>query len=460
VKLTRTTPAAPARLVHLGLGAFHRAHQAWYTHAATDAENWGIAAFTGRSAELATQLTGQNCLYHLVIRAADDDRVELIGSIVEAHAGSDAAAWRTAIAAEQTSLVTLTVTESAYHYAGSGQLDAMAKEIAADVEAFRAGQPDRATSVPGRLVAGLSARRAADAGPLSIVPCDNLPDNAAVTRSVVTGFADLVDGGLVRWIDEHVCFVATMVDRITPATTPDLRATVARRTGFDDAVPVVTEPFTEWVLSGDFAAGRPSWETAGARFVADVAPFEQRKLRLLNGAHSLLAYAGSALGYGTVDEAIADERCRAWVDQWWELAAGTLTLPASEISLYCEALLGRFRNPRIAHQLAQIVSDGSQKIAIRVVPVIRSQRAAGVEVTAGARILAAWIAHLRGSGTAVRDPLAAVVVPLANGRWDDAVPAILRLIAPDLADDAVLTSMIAELGVDLERLAQRNGRSV
>jgi fructuronate reductase len=455
--LVRTAPAAPARIVHLGLGAFHRAHQAWYTHAAVDAEQWGIAAFTGRSAELARRLRRQDCLYQLIIRASDADRVELVASIVDARAGSDYDAWTGALAAPSTAVVTLTVTENAYHYAGSGQLDVSARQIVADLEAFRIGHVDRATSVPARLVIGLAARRAADSGAVTIVPCDNLPQNGAVARAVITEFAALIDPSLVGWIDEFVSFVSTTVDRITPATTPQVSATVAKLTGFDDLAPVVTEPFTEWVMSGNFAAGRPAWETAGARFVADIEPFEQRKLWLLNGAHSLLTYAGSALGHRTVDEAIADPRCLSWVTQWWQLAAGTLDLPESDIYQYQQALLSRFRNIRIGHQLAQIAADGSQKLSVRVVPVIRERRAAGAELTAGARVLAAWIGHLRGSGTSigvgVRDPDAARLVRAAAGVWTDAVPAVLTLVAPDLADDESLRALVVLLGVDLERQA-------
>jgi fructuronate reductase len=262
--LLRTTAAPPARIVHLGLGAFHRAHQAWYTHAAADAAEWGIIAFTGRSAALALALGAQNNLYHLVIRGSTGDQVELIDSLVETRAGSDVAAWSAAVASPSTAVVTLTVTENAYCYGASGEIDITSPAVTADLQAFRGGRIDALTSVPGRLVAGLDARRRAGAGPLSIVPCDNLSDNAGVARSVVTGFADLVDPALAAWIRDEVSFVATMVDRITPATTPELVAAVANLTGFDDACPVVTEPFTEWVLSGGFPAGRPNWQSASS----------------------------------------------------------------------------------------------------------------------------------------------------------------------------------------------------
>jgi fructuronate reductase len=449
--LSRTTALPPARLVHLGLGAFHRAHQAWYTHEAADSQEWGITGFTGRSASLATELAAQDNLYHLVTRDNAGDRAELISSLLSSRPGSDGGAWAAAMAAPLTAAVTLTVTENAYRYRESDGLAVEFPDVATDLETFRRGGSDSFVSVPGRLVAGLAARRRSGGGPLAIVPCDNLSDNAGVARSVVTGFADRVDPALADWIRAHISFVATMVDRITPATTPDLRTAVTELTGLDDACPVVTEPFTEWVLCGDFPAGRPDWASAGARFVDDVAPFEQRKLRLLNGAHSLLAYAGSTLGCRTVADAIADERLRAWVQDWWRLASPTVPLPGPEIAAYQQALLGRFDNARIAHQLAQIAADGSEKIRVRVLPVVREQRLAGVDITAAERILAAWIAHLRGAGAAVpvRDPAAATLVPASGGEWPRAVAGVLRIVAPELADDSELVTSVAELGAEL-----------
>ncbi|MFD0823808.1 mannitol dehydrogenase family protein, partial [Micromonospora zhanjiangensis] len=210
------------------------------------------------------------------------------------------------------------------------------------------------------------ARHAGGAGPLAVVCCDNLPDNGAATARVVRGLAAAARPELARWIDGSVSFVTTMVDRITPRTTPADVRTVAELTGYVDAVPVVTEPFSEWVLSGDFPAGRPAWEAAGARFVDDVTPHETRKLLLLNGAHSLLAYAGGARGHDTVAAAVADPVCRGWLERWWDEAARYVPLPAAEVAAYRAALLRRFANPRIRHLLAQIAADGSQKLPIRL----------------------------------------------------------------------------------------------
>ncbi|MDQ1723426.1 MAG: fructuronate reductase, partial [Frankiaceae bacterium] len=214
-------------------------------------------------------------------------------------------------------------------------------------------------------------------------------------------------------------------------TTDDVRDVVRAATGFADAMPVVTEPFTEWVLAGTFPSGRPDWELGGARFVDDVSAYENRKLWLLNGAHSLLAYAGSARGHRTVAEAIADDELLGRVEQWWDEAAPHVGL---ETDAYREALLARWRNPRIEHRLAQIAGDGSQKLPVRVLPVARAELAAGREPLAAAGILAAWIAHLRGAGAPVTDTQAATFVQAASGPPELAVPRVLRLLgAEDLA---------------------------
>jgi len=270
-----------------------------------------------------------------------------------------------------------------------------------------------------------------------VVSCDNLPGNGAVTERVVTELAEAADPALAAWIREQVSFVATMVDRITPRTTDDDLRAVAEQTGWADAVPVVTEPFTEWVLSGAFPAGRPAWDAAGARFVDDVHPHETRKLLLLNGGHSLLAYAGSARGHDTIAEAVTDPVCRRWLDQWWDEASRHVPLPAEDLVAYRAALLDRFANPRIRHTLAQIAADGSQKVPIRVLPVVRAERAAGRMPPGAVRILAAWIDHLRGIGAPMNDAGAGPYRDRAGSARD-----VIALLAPDLADDEALIGQI------------------
>jgi fructuronate reductase len=264
----------------------------------------------------------------------------------------------------------------------------------------------------------------------------------------VTALAHEVDQTLADWIRTHVSFVSTTIDRITPATTPADVEVVAKLTGLDDAAPVVTEPFTEWVLAGDFPAGRPAWERGGARFVTDVRPFEQRKLWLLNGSHSLLAYAGPSRGHQTVAEAIADPVCRGWVDAWWDEAARHLDLPADEIAAYRTDLLDRYANPRIRHALAQIAMDGSQKLPIRVLPVVVRERADGRVPAGGVRALAGWLTHLR-DGSAVRDPKAADLTALVQGDLAGAARRTLDFLDPELAADDDLARAVAECAREL-----------
>ena len=425
----------PVRIAHLGLGGFFRAHQAWYTGAAPDAADWGIAAFTGRSRTLADELSAQGGLYTLVTRGPDSDEMSVQTAVSAAHPGTDLDAWCTYLARPQVAVVTLTVTEAAYRHHRDGGLDLDDPDVRADADAVRRGGDP--TTVPGRLVAGLAARRTAGAGPLAVVSCDNLPGNGEIAAHVVRDLARSVDPGLSDWIAGEVSFVTTMVDRITPRTTPEDVRAVAERTGLQDAVPVVTEPFTEWVLSGDFPAGRPAWDAAGARFVADITAHEMRKLLLLNGGHSLLAYAGSARGHDTIAEAMGDSVCRGWLEQWWEEASRYVPLPAAELTEYRAALVARFGNPRIRHRLAQIAADGSHKVPIRVLTVLRGERAAG-RIPAGAvRILAAWIDHLRGVGAPVDDAGAAPYQDRAGS-----VREVLALLAPDLGGDTDLIAAI------------------
>ncbi|MEV6488110.1 mannitol dehydrogenase family protein [Actinoplanes sp. NPDC051633] len=429
------TSRPPVRIAHLGLGNFFRAHQAWYTSVAPDADRWGIAAFTGRSAGLARSLEAQAGLYNLVVRGAERDDLTVIGSVAAAHAGGDLDAWTGYLSRADVALVTLTVTEAAYRRGRGGGLDDTDPDVRADLAAWRSGAGP--TTIPGRMASGLNARRANFAGPLAVVSCDNLPGNGAATRQMVLDFAGEAEPALASWIRDNVSFVTTMVDRITPRTTPEDVEMVAER-GAADASPVVTEPFTEWLLEGDFPRGRPAWEAGGARFVADVKPHELRKLLLLNGGHSLLAYAGSALGLTTIAEAVADERCRAWLNEWWDEAVRHVPLPADELADYRTALLGRFANPRIRHTLAQIASDGSQKIPIRVLPVLRGERAAGRMPGGAIRVLAAWIGHLRGRGAPVNDAGAAAYQEKAATPRD-----VLALLAPDLAADQALADELA-----------------
>lgn len=437
-------PAAPVALVHLGLGNFFRAHQAWYTERAPDAAEWGIAAFAGRGAGLAEGMSPQDGLYTLITRAADGDRFEVIGSVSRAHAADDHQAWLGYLASPRVKAVTITVTEAGYLRGADGGLDRDNPTVRADIDTLRRDLGALVRTAPARLVAGLAARRRADAGPFTLLPCDNLPGNGAIAARVVHDLAEAVDPGLAAWIDSSVSTVTTTVDRITPRTTPEDSRAVQEATGRTDRAPVPTEPFHEWVLSGAFAAGRPQWEHAGATFTGDITPFEHRKLWLLNGGHSLLAYAGSVRGHRTVAEAVADETCRSWLQDWWAEASPYVDLPDDDLAAYRAALLERFANPRIEHHLEQIAADGSQKLPVRILPTLRRERAAGRMPPGAVGVLAGWLCTLRGHGAPVNDAHAGEIMPLADGPLPDATRKVLGALDPAVAaDDELVTAVVA-----------------
>lgn len=419
------TPA-PVRIVHLGLGHFFRAHQAWYTAHAADAAQWGIAAFTGRSVASAEALNRQDGLFTLVERGPDTDRLEVIGSVVEAVAGQDVPRLEALARDPQVAVITLTVTESGYRLTTAGLPDLDDADVRADLEALRAGA-SAALSVLGRLTTAFRARRDADAGPIAVVPCDNIPGNGEFVARGVIAFAERVDPTLAAWITANVSFVSTSVDRITPHTNEV--PGVVSSAGWLDDLTVITEPFSDWVLAGDFPAGRPDWESAGARFVDDIEPWENRKLWLLNGAHSLLTFAGMPRGLDTVAEAIADPECRALVESFWDEAVACLP-DGTEHVRYRSQLIERFSNPRIVHRLAQIAAEATTKAEFRFAAVAERSIAAARDASASARALATWIAWLRTDPGAVDARADAVAAAAASG---DPVSSLVGLVSRRLA---------------------------
>lgn len=443
--LERQLPAAPVRILHLGLGNFFRAHQAWYTHHAPDAAEWGIAAFSNRSRELADAVAAQGGVYTLVVRAADGDHIEVINSLSEAHPGGDHEKLQSVWSLPDLAVVTLTVTEAGYCRAANGHLDLNDPNVSKDIAALKGAVDAEVSSAPARLVAGILARAQAGLSPVTIVSCDNLPDNGSVVRTVVTDLAEQISPEAVAAV-EATGFATSMVDRITPATSDEDLVSVAEETGVADQAPVITEPFSEWVISGDFVAGHPDWASAGAQIVDDVRPFEQRKLWLLNGAHSFLAYAGLSAGHETVAEAVQDDTLVAGMNAWWDEATTHLELPASHLDSYRSSLTDRFANPRIRHLLSQIASDGSQKLPIRVVPVLKRERAAGRSGEGAARVMAAWLRYLRSEHPSIKDPRKDEIVAAAAG--DDvgaAAQRIVSLLDPELGEDAETVSLVTRL---------------
>lgn len=469
----RTLPRAPVRLVHLGLGAFHRAHQAWYTAHADPDREWGIAAFTGRSPEAATTLARQDDVYTLLTRGPDGDHLETVESIVAAHDGGDTEKLRDYLARPEVTVVTLTVTEKGYRRGADGRLDVTDPDIAADICSLAGALSDHAPShrapshrddapgaiengilrtMPARLLWALDARRRAlPEDTITLIPCDNLDDNGSALRAVLGDLASLTSPALGAWIDAQVDVVSTSVDRITPRTTADDIDAVAAREGIRDEALVVTEPFHSWILSGRIRADRPRWEDAGASIVNDIEPFERRKLWMLNGAHSLLASDGLLRGHDTVAEAIADPECAALVHDLWDLAAHRLDAAAHragvdlDLPAYRAALLDRFANPAIVHRLRQIATDGSLKLRARIVEPVRRARADGETGEAGLAAIAAWTRFVISEVEAGR-PLDDAAADELAARATDADPhrALLDLLAPDLAADPAVLGMLPD----------------
>ncbi len=425
-------PDTARRIVHLGVGNFHRAHQAWYTaHAnAATGENWRVTGVSLRRPDVADALAPQNFAYTLEIEDAagtEYERIDVIENIiVAAKAPGDVIA---AIADPATAIVSLTVSEKGYTInAADRRLDKDDPGIAADLSGF----PPRTTI--GFLSAGLAARRVAGHKALTVMSCDNLPGNGKVLRAALLEFAQIKDPGLAAWIDAEIAFPCAMVDRIVPATTNALRARVKAATHMDDALPVATERFSQWVIEDRFAGPRPKWEDVGAQIVEDVEPYEIRKLRLLNGAHSALAYAGLLAGKTFVHEAVADRRLRALARAVMMEAAETLPDSVADTAEdYAATLLRRFNNPGLAHSLIQIAMDGSQKLPVRILPALTERLSDGHASPALETAIAAWAAFVirtaREGGT-LNDPLNAGLIAAGTAGTAEAANSILAM--PDI----------------------------
>ncbi len=388
-------------IVHLGVGGFHRAHQAAVIDdcMAAGETDWGIAAASLRSPETRDALGPQGGLYTLAIRQDAGTALRVIGAIGEVLVGpEDPAALLTRLADPRTRIVSLTVTEKGYlvDLAG-GTLKADDPGVVHDL-----AHPSEPRTALGYLAQGLWLRRQAGAPPYTVMSCDNLPSNGRTLRRVLTEFATARDPAFGRFVAGEVAFPSTMVDRIVPKTTEADRAMVARRLGLDDAWPVMTEPFLQWVVEDRFPMGRPRLELAGAELVADVEPFEHMKLRLLNGAHTALAAMGRLAGHQTVAEAVGDPALRRFVEAYWAEAIPTLGPGAGDPLAYTRSLLARFSNGALPHRTQQIATDSSQKIPQRILAPLRERLAAGQASPAMTFAVAAWIRSCGGLDDAGR----------------------------------------------------------
>lgn len=440
-------------IVHLGLGAFHRAHQAVYTDAAMAAgdRDWGIAGVSLRSAGVRDALAPQDGLYTVTQRGGDGERTALVGALRRLGVAPEhPQAVAAFIASPSVHVVTLTVTEKAYHLRPEGTL-------AAEAVAAAGG------TIYHHLARGLAERHALGLAGLTLVSCDNLADNGGVLARNLAAWLDRTDPSLRRWFERECTCPATMVDRIVPAVDAADLDRVAQAIGVRDEGAVVTEPFRQWIIQDDFAGPRPRWEQGGAQLVRDVAPFEKAKLRMLNGAHSALAYLGLLAGHEYVHEAIADREIATTVERLMrdEAAASLEPAPGQDLSAYADALIARFRNPALPHRLAQIATDGSQKIAQRWLEPLADNAARGRRCPATLRALAAWMIHVRGDGAPVDDPLAERLAAI----WASAGRG--GIVAGFFGENGVVAGRwrpdrqdAATLAVELDTLDEATGREV
>lgn len=390
--------AQAAGIVHIGIGAFHRAHQAVYTDDAMNAgdRDWGIIGVSLRSGDVAAQLNPQAGLYTVNSRSAAGSALRLVGavqSVLVAPESPDAVI--AAIATPMTHIVSFTVTEKGYLRRADGSLDVDAAGGSSSLYRY--------------VAAGLAARKAAGLPGLTLLSCDNLAGNGAVLRGLMREYIAARHPDLLSWFDTECRCSATMIDRIVPRATDVDRAAAEAMLGVRDEGAVVTEGFSQWVIADDFAGLRPRWEAVGAQLVADVAPYETAKLRMLNGAHSALAYIGLGRGHAYVHQAIADPAIRAAIERLMRAeAAPTIdAAPGQDLNSYADALLARFANPALNHRLIQIAMDGSQKIPPRWLETLAWHQRRGGRCPALEQAIAAWIAFLRSGAHPLDDPLAA-----------------------------------------------------
>ncbi|HEX5862826.1 MAG TPA: mannitol dehydrogenase family protein [Casimicrobiaceae bacterium] len=418
-------------IVHLGIGAFHRAQTAAYSDDALAQEPgaWGICGVSLRSADVRDRLAPQDGLYTAVEKSPSGIRRRVIGSVREVlFLGDQRDTVRSRLAAGATRIVTLTITEKGYcHDPATGKLNFAHPDIVRDL-----AQPERPQSAVGLIVAALDARRRAGDAAFTVVCCDNLPHNGALVRGLTVAFGEARDPALARWIEDNASFPSTMVDRIVPATTDADIAENDAALGLHDAAPVVHEPFRQWAIEDDFVAGRPAWERAGAELVHDVAPFEAMKLRLLNGSHSAFAYLGYLAGHEFIYQVAAHEE---FVELMRRLmrdeVAPTLHLPEGvDVAAYEKALIARFGNPALPHRTQQIAMDGSQKLPQRLLGTVRDNLAAGRSIELLALAVAGWMRYASGRDEAgreivVSDPLAGEFARVAAAHRGDP-PALAR----------------------------------
>jgi len=437
-------------ILHIGLGAFHRAHQAVFTEDAMAAAggDWGIVAVAPRSADLVTVLREQDHLYSVTNRGADASATRVIGALSGTrHLPTEGAAVLALFTDPAIRVVTLTVTEKAYRLDPATGALLLDDDLRADLaEPSPSSRVDGPRTVPGLLVRGLRARAAAGAPPIAIVSCDNLPGNGARLRSLI----EQATGGFGDWVS----FPSTMVDRIVPASTASTLDRAEAALGRRDLAAVDAEPYAQWVLQDEFPGGRPAWDRAGAILTSDVTSWERLKLRVLNGVHSTVAYLGALAGADTVAQALTLPGLAGLLRGLVERDVAPTVDPPDGVRVvdYGATVLARFANPAIEHRTLQVAMDGSQKLPQRLVGTVRDRRRQGQLPEYACLALAAWMRFVQGTSDDGRalplsDPLAGAIRAALPASGDPArtVEALLRLDAifpPELVEDAELAAAI------------------
>ena len=452
-----------SRIVHLGCGAFHRAHQALYTHhllESTDSD-WGICEVNlmpGNDRVLIENLKKQQLLYTVAEKGAESTELKIIGSMKEAlHPEIDGCEGiLNAMARPQTAIVSLTVTEKGYCAdAASGQLDLNNPLIKHDLE-----NPTAPKSAIGYIVEALRLRREKGLKAFTVMSCDNVRENGHVAKVAVLGLAQARDPQLAAWIEENVTFPCTMVDRIVPAATPETLQEIADQLGVYDPCAIACEPFRQWVIEDNFVAGRPEWEKAGAELVSDVLPYEEMKLRMLNGSHSFLAYLGYLAGYQHINDCMEDEHYRhaAYALMLLEQAP-TLKVQGVDLQDYANRLIERYSNPALRHRTWQIAMDGSQKLPQRMLDSVRWHLAHDSKFDLLALGVAGWMRYVggvdeQGNPIEISDPLLPVIQKAVQSSAEgtarvQSLLAIKAIFGDDLPDNSLFTTKVTEAYLSL-----------
>ena len=402
-----------AGIVHMSVGGFHRSHQAVYLDKFLNqfAEDWmitGVGLMPNDDVNLKA-LTDQDGLYAVLERSPEKDEVRIVGSIKTLiHAPSNPGKVIEEIASAQTKILSLTVTEKGYYYDDKRNLDVNHPSIQNDAKL-----PADPKTAYGYIIKGLQQRRSNNAGPITIMCCDNLPGNGHITEHLVLQFAEISDASIIPWIKENVSFPNAMVDRITPVTTDKIRDILASEFGVNDAWPVVCEDYLQWIIEDKFIAGRPALEKVGVQFVSEVDPYEKMKVRLLNGSHSALSYVSYLLGHREVDKAMADPLVSKFVRCYMDecITPSVPNVPGIDLDQYKDKLISRFANPSISDQVQRLAEDGSQKIRNAMVPPLEYQLEHNASIKWIALALAGWFRYLsgtdeQGAAIQIKDPMA------------------------------------------------------